>query len=644
MQSPHPPRPPYPPHRGAPPGESDRGLVARLRDPDGGHHAVALLLARHWRATYDYAVICLAATGGSAAMVATAAFGQVMRRQTGGAVGGALRPQLLAAARETVRTWAADEAACVVLPELRRPAGGRGLRAVRSVTPERRQLAERAFHALPGAFQCLLWHTEVEAEPISIPAGLLAVDADTAAGALHQAREQFRAGCVRAHRELATSRECRFYNRLLGVPMSRGVALLPDVRRHLRECSHCRHAAEQLGHFGGGLDVLLAETVLGWGARRYLDSRPARAASPSAPSASDPARAPGGGRHRTPSAGQDTPSRRHWKALALALGIGLASLALLATVLVVRAWTNTGAVPGPRTAWGAPGGNAVRPSAAAVPSGNPSAASASRPAEVAHGRLRAPAAGLRLDVRGGRVAAGAGAGLAACSVAGPQQWSYRDDGLLRSAADPALRPEADRGRWTVLVSGCAVRTGEVSHDLTVPGELLLSRGRGLVVVPGSGTSRTRVVVEARDGSGVQRRLLDPLTPLTPLTRRARPIGRPAVPDTGGARAERTARSGWPGWAPWSERSTGSERPERRTWRAGASPSSRAGGAGTPRRAAARPGNGARSISSGRAATAATPRSATRDPRSRCREVGEVREVEVGEVRGVLGVGEVSEVR
>ncbi|MCZ0990449.1 hypothetical protein O1M54_41550 [Streptomyces diastatochromogenes] len=284
MQSPYPPRPPFPPRPGSLPGESDRDLVARLGDPgDGRHHAVALLLARHWRATRDYAIVCLAAAGPTAQLVATAAFQQVLGRLTGGAVGGALRPQLLVAVRETVRAWAADESACVVMPELRKPTGGRGLRATMPGTPERRQLAERAFQALPGASQCLLWHTEVEAEPINIPAGLSGVDAPTAATALEQAREQFRAGCVRAHRELAPSRECRFYNRLLDVPIRRGGSLLPDVQEHLAACRHCRHAAEQLSHFEGGLEVLLAETVLGWGARRYLDSRPGRGALESRP-------------------------------------------------------------------------------------------------------------------------------------------------------------------------------------------------------------------------------------------------------------------------------------------------------------------------------------------------------------------------
>lgn len=511
MQSPHPPRPPYPSRPGATPGESDRDLVARLRDPDGGHHAIALLLARHWRAAHDYAAVCLASPGSSAAMVATAAFHRVLRRLVGGAVGGALRPQLLVAVRETVRAWAADEAACVVLPELSRPAGGRGLRAVRSVTPERRQLAERAFHDLPGASQCLLWHTEVEAEPINIPAGLLAVDTDTAAAALQQAREQFRAGCVRAHRELAPTRECRFYNRLLDVPMSRGAGLLPDVQLHLRECRYCRDAAEQLGHFDGGLEVLLAETVLGWGARRYLDSRPPRAAARETSSARDPVRTTGGGRHRTALPVRGEPLLRHRKALAL--GVALTSLALLATVFVVRGWTDDASDPGHHATWGAPSSASVRPGTpGGAPSGTAStasAASAVRPAEVARGRLRSLTAGLCLGVHGGRVAAGATAELAACSAAASQQWSYQEDGLLRSAADPAFCLDSDPARRTVLVSDCVVHAGEVTYDLTVRGELLLRRGGELVVAPGSGASRATVVVEARDGSEAQRWLLDP---------------------------------------------------------------------------------------------------------------------------------------
>ncbi|MGW2638328.1 hypothetical protein [Streptomyces sp. NPDC001348] len=388
MQPPHPPRPPYPPRPGSSPGDSDRDLVAQLRGPGGdSHRAVALLLARHWRATCDYAVICLASMSSSAQLVATSAFSRVLGRLASGAVGGALRPQLLAAVRETVRNWAADDVIPIVLPELRKPTGGRGLRAAMPGTPERRQLAERAFRALPGASQCLLWHTEVEAEPINIPASLLGMDTATASAALVRARAQFRVACVRVHRELAPTRECRFYNRLLEIPVRRGGVLLPDVQRHLVRCRYCRHAAEQLSHFEDGLDALLAEAVLGWGARRYLDSRAVRVPAEERPSASRAAHPAAGGRHRTVSEGR----RRK----ALLIGVGLTALVLVVTLLVAKNWCDDSGIPLPRATWGASGGGSTRPGAdeeaPPAPAPVPSAAAApvGRTANAAHG-VRTP--------------------------------------------------------------------------------------------------------------------------------------------------------------------------------------------------------------------------------------------------------------
>ncbi|CAM5245379.1 RICIN domain-containing protein [Streptomyces aurantiogriseus] len=519
MQSPNPPRPPYPPRPGWTPGDSDRDLAARL-GTDGNARAVALLLARHWRSAHDYATVCLAGNSeDSARLVAAAAFHEVFGRLAGGRAGGALRPLLLVAVRDTVREWAGADGVVAVLPELRKTVGGRGLRAARPATPERRRLAERAFQSLPAASQCLLWHTEVEAEPITVPAGLLGVDDITAQAGLERAHEQFRTACVRAHRELAPTSECRFYNRLLDVPLRRGGTLLPDVRQHLAECRYCRHAAEQLSHFDGGLDVLLGETVLGWGARRYLDSRPGRATTATTGTPARPAEvrvAGGGGRHRTTSAGLlDLSGGRSRKAVLI--GVGLTSLALLATVLVTRSWSEDNGVPGPRATWGAPAGGTSPAGSAGAPSapegpastGSAPAASAARPAEVVHGRLRSTAAGLCLDTAGGRIEAGAPAVLAACSSAASQQWSYQDDGLLRSTAAPALCLAADPARGTTVLAGCVVHAGEVFFDLTVRGELLLRRGGGgQVVAPGTGRSRTHVVVADRNGSEGQRWVFD----------------------------------------------------------------------------------------------------------------------------------------
>ncbi|MET9580884.1 RICIN domain-containing protein [Streptomyces massasporeus] len=508
MQSPNPPRPPYPPRPGAGPAESDRNLLARVGEPAEGPRAVALLLARHWRAVYEYAVICLAASEDSASMAAAAAF----RRELARPGGGALRPRLLTAVRETVGEWAADDGISTMLPELRKTVGARGLRAARSGTPERRRLAERAFRGLPGASQCLLWHTEVEAETISVPAGLLGVDAATASAALEQAREQFRTGCVRAHRELAPTQECRYYNRLLDVPMRRGGALLPDVQRHLMACRYCRHAAEQLSHFEGGLEDLLVETVLGWGARRYLESRPGR---------DDDRRAlPAGGRHRLrphdlPATGRPGAPRRHTKALAAAIGV--TSLVLLATLLAARGWTEESGTADPQATWGAVSGHSVDPDGAAPSSvepdsarsssaGSPSAASVGTPAEVARGRLRNLDDSRCLDVLGGRIRTDARIVLAACSSGGSQLWSYQDDGVLRSAADPTLCLGSDTAEGSVVLAGCLVHAGVVRYDLTVRGELLPRGGKGLAVAPGKGRD---VVVIGRDGSEAQRWALEP---------------------------------------------------------------------------------------------------------------------------------------
>ncbi|WP_328483220.1 RICIN domain-containing protein [Streptomyces sp. NBC_00377] len=548
MQSPNPPRPPHPPRPGWTPGDSDPQLAARLADRpahgDARAGAVALLFARHWRAAHAYATVCLAGTEDTARLVAAAAFHEVLGKLTDGRTGGALRPQLLVAVRETVREWAGADGVADVLPELRKTVGGRGLRAARPVTAERRQLAERSFQSLPAASQCLLWHTEVEAEPITVPAGLSGVDVISATAALEQARQQFRAGCVRAHRELAPTSECRFYNRLLDIPLRRGGTLLPDVRQHLAHCRFCRHAAEQLSHFDDGLDVLLAETVLGWGARRYLDSRPGRRAAADAPARPAAERPPvANGRHRTTSAGLlDLPGRRH---KAVLVGVGLASLALVATVFAARSWSDGNGVPAPGATWGAPVGGAGTSATGArgpaggpghpSPSGSPSAASASRSAEVAHGTLRSPDTDLCLEPAGGRARAGAAMVLAGCSQAAAQQWSYEEDGLLRSAADPTLCLAADPGRRTTALVNCLVHAGETFFDLTVRGELLLRRDDTLVVAPAAGERGAPAVVAERDGSGGQRWVFDTAggAPGAPGPELRNPAA-PAAPGTPGA--------------------------------------------------------------------------------------------------------------
>ncbi|MFB7507467.1 RICIN domain-containing protein [Streptomyces broussonetiae] len=552
MPTPHPPRPPYPPP-GADTGEPDELLAGPLRagsDAEGSRSA-ALLMARHWQPAQEYAVICLALSGPLAHMVTATAFHQVLGRLALGEPAEALRPRLLVAVRDTVVNWSGTDRITAVLPGLAKPAGGRGMRAAKTLIPENRVLSDRSFHALPRLEQTLLWHTEVEAEPTTVPAALLGVDTDSATAALEQAREKFREGLVRAHRELAPGKDCRYYNRLLDVPIRRGGALLPDVQEHLAACSFCRHAAEQLGHADAAPGVLLAEAVLGWGARRYLDSRPGRRTGPARTRGSrrsggrrrggggpgllaravlsgargraddepsEPRARTGQSRGRRHGGGESGPLARFPAAVlrapgaalssrTLLTGVGVASAVLLATVLVVGMWpdggdgtdpvASTGAAPG--TAGPAAPGSATAPGTTGLPT-------AGRPA-----RLRNAAADLCLDIKG-TPKAGAGAVMAVCSSALTQRWTYDTDGLLRSAADSGLCLDSHADAGVVILGTCAEedseRSADVRYDLTAQGELLPRWDRTLALAGPGGTPGADLVVTVRDRSAGQRWVTD----------------------------------------------------------------------------------------------------------------------------------------
>lgn len=515
MPTPHPPRPPYPPPGGAP-EESDEGLAARLRGrPDGeAAPAVALLMARHWQPVHVYAEICLASPAPAADMVTAAAFHQVLDRLALGEPASALRPRLLVAVRDTVRQWSADDRTAGVLPELGKPAGGRGMRTAKSMTPENRRLADRSFQALPGLARCLLWHTEVEAEPLTVPAGLSGMDTVTASAALEQARDKFREGCVHAHRELAPTKDCRFYNRLLDVPIRRGGALLPDVQQHLTQCRYCRNAAEQLSHFEGGLGVLIAEAVLGWGARRYLDTRPGRAQT-AGPRARGAARHGAGRRHllsRIPAQIRRSPGGPR-SSRTLLTGVGVASAGLIAIMLAVGLLSDDDGVDPAASATGGGTGSQSPPTVSASPPGT-----AQLPNTPRRTSFRSAGTDLCLDIRG-EPKAGAGTELAECSDDATQRWSYEKDGLLGSAADPDLCLDSHEDAGVPVLGKCAdadsERADDVRYDLTVRGELLPRWNERLALAPTTADEGADIVVKIRDGSRTQRWLTDPATSASP---------------------------------------------------------------------------------------------------------------------------------
>ncbi|MGW3354552.1 ricin-type beta-trefoil lectin domain protein [Streptomyces bungoensis] len=272
---------------------SDEQLSAELKKWTGttpALHPVGELLDRHWEAAFAYARLC---TDGprAAGMLTTAAFTRLFGesiRQAGPSA--AWRPHLLVTVRRIAAEWDGDGRQELLHPALR-PDPGTGERAsARLLPPSSRRLLSRAFQRLPQSSRAVLWHAEVEAEPLAVPAALLGLDEEDAGVELRRAVERLREECLQVHRELAPDAECRRYQRMLDVTFRRGgVDIDPDLQRHLSGCRHCSQSADQLARFNGGLGLALAEAVLGWGARAYVESRAAR---PEQPTPAPPGTAP----------------------------------------------------------------------------------------------------------------------------------------------------------------------------------------------------------------------------------------------------------------------------------------------------------------------------------------------------------------
>ncbi|MEW2304519.1 RICIN domain-containing protein [Streptomyces sp. NPDC006655] len=503
---------------------TDEQLSSELKQWTGtapALHPVGELLDRHWEAAFAYARLCTDGTRG-AGMLTTAAFTRLFGeslRQAGPTA--AWRPQLLVTVRRIAAEWDNDGRGELLHPELRAGTGERA--AARLLPPANRRLLSRAFQRLTQSSRAVLWHTEVESEPLSTPAALLGFDEQDARVELRRARERLREECLQVHRELAHEDECQRYVRMIDVTFRRGGADVDrDLQQHLNGCRHCRYTADQLHRFNGGLGLALAEAVLGWGARGYVESRAGRTGEAAEPApvpedvvaggeAFAPAAAAGKDLVVHPAASRRTQQRaaRRARRRTLTAAVGTVS-GLVVLPLVLWAVLGTGDDSGTP---------AARPSAKpgnGSSTSGPSWAGTGRTTQgTLRGRLHNIASGLCIGVVGKKAVKGAETELAACSSVASQQWTYETDGQLRNGADPGLCLDSHLG-YSVRLAPCSGATGSgarsIRYDFTLQGALVPRWDQDLALAPAATDGGGSLVVKTRANAGTQHWVMDTSQP------------------------------------------------------------------------------------------------------------------------------------
>ncbi|MFI7498353.1 ricin-type beta-trefoil lectin domain protein [Streptomyces sp. NPDC049687] len=552
---------------------TDEQLSSELTQWAGASPAlypVGELLDRHWEAAFAYARLC---TDGerAAGMLTTAAFTRLFgatQQQNGPTA--AWRPHLLATVRRLAAEWDSDGRRDLLHPDLRAVDGDGDRVAVLLLPPPNRRMLARAFQRLPQSARCLLWHTEAEAEPLAVPAGLLGLDEEGARVELRRSRERLREEVLQVHRELATDDDCHRYHRLLDVTCRRGgVDVDPDLRAHTAQCRHCAYTADQLLQFEGLLGVALAEGILGWAAGAYLEGRAtadgrARAEAPRerrspamsgeafddvrgespgpgtahAPGTADPlGRAPEGsaageaavpgdagrrGARNAAGTGPGTDSRPASRRSDRKAARRARRRNLTAAVLTV-----SGMVVLPLVVWAALGSDGgTGPTAGGEASQTPSAGTdtaTDKPSWIAeeetqgtlHGRLHNVASGLCMGLVDGKAVQGAEIELATCSSDADQQWTYETDGLLRSAADPDLCLDSRLG-YSVRLGLCTgasdAAVKNIRYDFTLQGTLVPRSNQNLALAPAATDGSGALVLKTRADGTAQRWVIDTSQP------------------------------------------------------------------------------------------------------------------------------------
>ncbi|MHC0434295.1 sigma-70 family RNA polymerase sigma factor, partial [Streptomyces sp. O3] len=274
---------------------SDAALIARMRGGDDS--AYEELYRRHAEAVRRYARTCCR-DGHTADDLASEVFARMLQAvRRGSGPEHAVRAYLLTTVRRVAAGWVQSakreqlvEDFAVFAAQAAGPSEvksddtlsggslGAGLDLgadVMAMHEAERSMVMQAFRSLSEEWQAVLWHTEVEDDPLSEVAPLFGHASPNATAQLaSRAREGLKQAYLQAHVSgaLASDDECARYSDRLGA-YARGrlrTRAERGLRKHLEDCAKCRLAAGQIKELASGIPGVVPVAVIGWfGAAAY---------------------------------------------------------------------------------------------------------------------------------------------------------------------------------------------------------------------------------------------------------------------------------------------------------------------------------------------------------------------------------------
>ncbi len=244
---------------------SDARLTQLLRtDTATAYPALRELRTRHRPAVLGYARLCTVDDAAARRLTAQAFALAARDTARGSDPRGPWRHQLLLLAGRVAASWAADERAARLDPDLLAHLGAAGSRA--QVPP---LLA--AFQSLPSRVQGVVWYAVVEGEPDDRTADFVGLTREDVTYGTEPAFQSLRQSCLTTRLAASDDPRCQDFRRLIEESVRPdNPRYSADLHAHMVHCVYCATAYDELSALRDDPRTALAAGLLAWGGAAYV--------------------------------------------------------------------------------------------------------------------------------------------------------------------------------------------------------------------------------------------------------------------------------------------------------------------------------------------------------------------------------------